>query len=80
MVVRHMRQRFHCNFPPSALFMQIMKRCAYLAGLVCRLGRCETRATGTPHPIILHMTDFRFMADKDRISYFDEGIEYRIDL
>ena len=26
MVVRHMRQRFHCSFPPSALFMQIRER------------------------------------------------------
>ena len=26
MVVRHMRQRFHCNFPPSALFMKIRER------------------------------------------------------
>ena len=30
--------------------------------------------------LFIYMTDFRFMADKDRISYFDEGVEYRIDL
>lgn len=26
--------------------------------------------------LFIYMTDFRFMADKDRISYFDEVVEY----